>query len=186
MLLAIFSDRIPILARDLMGARTDFVRPGALWTALTIEEYEAMRAHVRGNDFPETSSQWYSLGREAGSAGCGNCSSRRRTCSGCTAFRRKVPPWFFGGVSLPTCEPFEQSDPLRLLKGVEIPDPNAGHLITKLITSSAIQAFPSRLTLSESSRKKPFLDLPGHRRRKQGFDPPRLQALHTQHFTKIV
>jgi len=113
MLLAIFSDRIPILARDLMGARTDFVRPGALWTALTIEEYEAMRAHVRGNDFPETSSQWYSLGREAGSAGCGNCSSRRRTCSGCTAFRRKVPPWFFGGVSLPTCEPFEQSDPLH-------------------------------------------------------------------------
>jgi hypothetical protein len=66
MLLAIFSDRIPILARDLMGARTDFVRPGALWTALTIEEYEAMRAHVRGNDFPETTSQWYSLGREAG------------------------------------------------------------------------------------------------------------------------
>jgi SAM-dependent methyltransferase len=37
-----------------------------LWTALTIEEYEAMRAHVRDNDFPETNSQWHSLGREAG------------------------------------------------------------------------------------------------------------------------
>ena len=60
MLLAIFFNRIPILARDSMGARTDFVRLGALWTALTIEEYEAMRAHVRGNDFPETTSQWYS------------------------------------------------------------------------------------------------------------------------------
>ena len=37
-----------------------------LWTALTTEEYEAMRAHVRENDFPETTSQWQSLGREAG------------------------------------------------------------------------------------------------------------------------
>lgn len=66
MLLAIFSDRMPILARDSMDARTDFVHPGALWKAPTIEEYEAMRAHVRGKDFPETTSQWYSLGREAG------------------------------------------------------------------------------------------------------------------------
>jgi len=32
----------------------------------TIEEYEAMRAHVRDNDFPETTSQWHLLGREAG------------------------------------------------------------------------------------------------------------------------
>jgi hypothetical protein len=37
-----------------------------LWTALTTEEYEAMRAHVRENDFPETTSQWQSPGREAG------------------------------------------------------------------------------------------------------------------------
>jgi SAM-dependent methyltransferase len=37
-----------------------------LWTALTSEEYEAMRAHVRANDFPETTSRWHSLGREAG------------------------------------------------------------------------------------------------------------------------
>ena len=34
--------------------------------ALTVEEYEAMAAHVRANDFPETTSQWQSLGREAG------------------------------------------------------------------------------------------------------------------------
>ena len=37
-----------------------------LWTALVPEEYEAMRAHVRANDFPETTSRWHSLGREAG------------------------------------------------------------------------------------------------------------------------
>jgi hypothetical protein len=33
---------------------------------LTPEEYEAMAAHVHANDFPETPSQWHSLGREAG------------------------------------------------------------------------------------------------------------------------
>jgi len=37
-----------------------------LWTALTPEEYEAMTAHVRANDFPETTSRWHSLGHEAG------------------------------------------------------------------------------------------------------------------------
>jgi hypothetical protein len=37
-----------------------------LWTALTAEEYEAMAAHARAYDFPETASQWQSLGREAG------------------------------------------------------------------------------------------------------------------------
>jgi SAM-dependent methyltransferase len=37
-----------------------------LWPDLTPEEYEAMRAHVRANDFPETASRWHSLGREAG------------------------------------------------------------------------------------------------------------------------
>ena len=37
-----------------------------LWTALEPEEYEAMAAHVRANDFPETTSQWHSLGYEAG------------------------------------------------------------------------------------------------------------------------
>ncbi len=36
--------------------------------ALTPEEYEAMLAHVRACDFPETSSGWQSLGREAGFA----------------------------------------------------------------------------------------------------------------------
>jgi len=37
-----------------------------LWTALQPEEYEAMAAHVRANDFPETTSRWHSLGYEAG------------------------------------------------------------------------------------------------------------------------
>jgi SAM-dependent methyltransferase len=37
-----------------------------LWTALTPEEYEAMTAHVRAYDFPETTSRWHSLGHEAG------------------------------------------------------------------------------------------------------------------------
>ncbi len=49
--------------------------------------------------------------------------------------------------------------------------PNARHPITKLITSSSIQAFPRRLTLSESSRIKLFLDLSGRRHRKQGSTP---------------
>ena len=30
-----------------------------LWTALEPEEYEAMAAHVRANDFPETTSRWH-------------------------------------------------------------------------------------------------------------------------------
>ena len=60
------------------------------------------------------------------------------------------------------------------------------HLITKLITSRAIQAFPWLLGLSESSRIKPFLDLRGRRRRKQGFDSPRLQVLCVQLLTKNV
>jgi SAM-dependent methyltransferase len=37
-----------------------------LWTALTPEEYEAMRAHVRAYDFLETNSRYHSLGHEAG------------------------------------------------------------------------------------------------------------------------
>jgi ubiquinone/menaquinone biosynthesis C-methylase UbiE len=37
-----------------------------LWTALTLEEYEGMWDHVRAYDFPETTSRWHSLGREAG------------------------------------------------------------------------------------------------------------------------
>jgi SAM-dependent methyltransferase len=37
-----------------------------LWTALTPEEYEEMRDHVRAYDFPETTSRWHSLGHEAG------------------------------------------------------------------------------------------------------------------------
>jgi hypothetical protein len=30
------------------------------------EKYQAMSAHVRANDFPETTSRWHSLGYEAG------------------------------------------------------------------------------------------------------------------------
>src|ERR1700693_4865761 len=37
-----------------------------LCTALTPEEYEGMRAHVRAYDFPKTNSRWHSLGHEAG------------------------------------------------------------------------------------------------------------------------
>jgi SAM-dependent methyltransferase len=37
-----------------------------LWTALTSEEYDTLGAHVRANDFPETTSRWHSLGYEAG------------------------------------------------------------------------------------------------------------------------
>ena len=37
-----------------------------LWTALTPEEFEAMRAHVHAYDFPETTSRWHSLAHDAG------------------------------------------------------------------------------------------------------------------------
>jgi SAM-dependent methyltransferase len=37
-----------------------------LWKALTSEEWDAMIAHVRVADFPETTSRWHSLGTEAG------------------------------------------------------------------------------------------------------------------------
>ena len=37
-----------------------------LWTALRPEEWDAVMTHVRAADFPETSSRWYALGREAG------------------------------------------------------------------------------------------------------------------------
>ena len=57
--------------------------------------------------------------------------------------------------------------------------PNARHPITKLITSSSIQAFPRRLTLSESSRTKPA----GHSDKKQGFEPPRIQVTDHESLT---
>lgn len=37
-----------------------------LWAALTPEEWDAMLAHIRAADFPETDSRWRALGREAG------------------------------------------------------------------------------------------------------------------------
>jgi ubiquinone/menaquinone biosynthesis C-methylase UbiE len=36
------------------------------WTALAPEEWDAGRAHVYANDFPETTSRWHALGHEAG------------------------------------------------------------------------------------------------------------------------
>jgi SAM-dependent methyltransferase len=36
------------------------------WTLFTPEEWDAITAHVHANDFPETMSQWHSLGLEAG------------------------------------------------------------------------------------------------------------------------
>jgi SAM-dependent methyltransferase len=36
------------------------------WPALATEEWNAMKVHVHANDFPETNSDWYALGREAG------------------------------------------------------------------------------------------------------------------------
>lgn len=36
------------------------------WTALTLEEWDAITAHVHAADFPETASRWHWLGREAG------------------------------------------------------------------------------------------------------------------------
>ena len=44
--------------------RWDRQRPS--WTALTVEEWDAITAHVHTADFPETASRWHSLGREAG------------------------------------------------------------------------------------------------------------------------
>jgi hypothetical protein len=37
-----------------------------LWTVLTSEETDAVMSHVRAADFPETSSGWLALGRDAG------------------------------------------------------------------------------------------------------------------------
>lgn len=50
--------------RDTWLRRWDDQKPG--WTALTAEEWEAGRAHVYANDFPETNSCWHALGHEAG------------------------------------------------------------------------------------------------------------------------
>jgi hypothetical protein len=44
--------------------RHDSQKP--FWTALTPEEWNAITAHVHTADFPETTSRWRSLGREAG------------------------------------------------------------------------------------------------------------------------
>jgi hypothetical protein len=36
------------------------------WPALATEEWHAMKVHVHTSDFPETNSDWYAPGREAG------------------------------------------------------------------------------------------------------------------------
>jgi SAM-dependent methyltransferase len=41
-------------------------RQKQFWSALTPEEWDSITAHVHTYDFPETTSQWHSLGREAG------------------------------------------------------------------------------------------------------------------------
>ena len=50
--------------RDAWLRRWD--RQRSSWSALTPAEWDALTAHVRAADFPETISQWHSLGREAG------------------------------------------------------------------------------------------------------------------------
>jgi ubiquinone/menaquinone biosynthesis C-methylase UbiE len=50
--------------RDAWLRRWDDQKPW--WTALAPEEWDAGRAHVYANDFPETTSRWHALGHEAG------------------------------------------------------------------------------------------------------------------------
>jgi SAM-dependent methyltransferase len=50
--------------RDQWLARWDAER--AAWTAFTVAEWERVRAHVHGNDFPETDATWRQLGAAAG------------------------------------------------------------------------------------------------------------------------
>jgi SAM-dependent methyltransferase len=50
--------------RDAWLLRWDGQKP--TWTTFTSEEWDAITAHVHSADFPETTSQWHSLGCEAG------------------------------------------------------------------------------------------------------------------------
>lgn len=50
--------------RDAWLRRWDDQRPE--WTELAPEEWDTAVAHVRAYDFPETTSRWHALGREAG------------------------------------------------------------------------------------------------------------------------
>jgi SAM-dependent methyltransferase len=50
--------------RDAWLQRWDDQKPS--WPALATEEWDAMKVHVHTNDFPETNSDWYALGSEAG------------------------------------------------------------------------------------------------------------------------
>jgi SAM-dependent methyltransferase len=50
--------------RDAWLRRCD--RQKQSWTVVTPEEWDAITAHVHANDFPETTSRWHSLGRQAG------------------------------------------------------------------------------------------------------------------------
>jgi len=59
------------------------------WTALTLEEWESITAHVHTADFPETTSQWLRLAAKPGSVRCANCSWHHRTSFVCIAFRLK-------------------------------------------------------------------------------------------------
>jgi SAM-dependent methyltransferase len=46
--------------------RWDLQKP--IWTAYSEEEWDAMAAHVRAADFPETVANWHALGRDSGFA----------------------------------------------------------------------------------------------------------------------
>ena len=52
------------------------------WTALAPEEWDAGRANVYANDFPETTSRWHALGHEAG---FGQARENGRSASGSLA-----------------------------------------------------------------------------------------------------
>ena len=63
-----------------------------LCTTLTPQEYEGMHAHVRAYDFPERVPAVIHWATTPGSTKRENCSSRRRTFTGCTVFRHKHEP----------------------------------------------------------------------------------------------
>jgi SAM-dependent methyltransferase len=50
--------------REQWHRRWDLQKPH--WTALTLEEWDAITAHVHAADIPETTTRWHELGHEAG------------------------------------------------------------------------------------------------------------------------
>ena len=60
------------------------------WTVFTPEEWDAITAHVHANDFPETTSQWHSLGRQAGFSRVRELFVASTDLFGCTVFRHEI------------------------------------------------------------------------------------------------